>query len=453
MGFATFGNELYSGRRSIDFVGRRRLWYLVAAVMVAVSVIALLVLRLNPGVEFRGGSQFEIPTVSNTSQQLGQDAVGSVLPGRETHVAKIGTSGIRVSTERLSDQQTTEVKAALAKAYGVSADELSSTFIGPSWGGDVSNKALQGLIAFMILVSLVISLYFRTWKMAASALIALIHDLVITVGVYAITGFEVTPATVIGFLTILGYSLYDTVVVFDKVRENTRDVTHSTRRTFAEAANMAVNQTLVRSINTSVVALLPVASILFIGSFLLGAGTLKDISLALFVGIAAGTYSSIFIATPLLVDLRKNEPDIAAHTARLERRRAEAAAKADYGTADSLVRPAVLDDDDDDLLVTQPVAAGAPVRGGPGGPVRGGAGAPGAGQSGGQPGAGQGGQQGGGQQGGGQQGGGQPGGGQPGTGHGGQSGGQGGGQPAQARGAQRQQPKRAGKSRPGGRRR
>ncbi len=361
--FATFGNELYTGRRSIDFIGRRRLWYQIAAVMVTISVLALVFLRLNAGVEFRGGSQITVPKVSSTSQQLGQDAVGQVLPGREAPVTKVGLNNMRVSTERLNDTQTLELKRALAKAYGVSVDTLTSTFVGPSWGRDVSSKALQGLIVFMILVSLVISVYFRTWKMAASALVALVHDLIITVGVYAITGFEVTPASVIGFLTILGYSLYDTVVVFDKVRENTDDVTHSTRRTFAEAANMAVNQTLVRSINTSVVALLPVASILFIGSFLLGAGTLKDISLALFVGIAAGTYSSIFIATPLLVDLRKNEPEIAAHTARLARRRSEEATKAEWGTPDALARPPVLDDEDDDVPVGQPVAAGAPARG------------------------------------------------------------------------------------------
>jgi preprotein translocase subunit SecF len=393
--FATFGNELYSGRRSIDFIGRRRLWYTIAVIMVLVSLLALLVLKLNAGVEFRGGSQFTLAKVTNTSQQLGQDAVGSVLPGRETHVAKLGQSGIRISTERLNDTQTVQVKEALSKAYGVGVNDMTSTFVGPSWGSDVSKKALQGLIGFMVLVSLVISLYFRTWKMAASALIALVHDLLITVGVYAITGFEVTPASVIGFLTILGYSLYDTVVVFDKVRENTSDVTRSTRRTFAEAANMAVNQTLVRSINTSVVALLPVASILFIGSFLLGAGTLKDISLALFVGIAAGTYSSIFIATPLLVDLRKSEPEIAAHTTRLARRRAEEAAKAEYGTPESLVRPSVIEDEDDDLPVHQPVTAGAAARGSAAGADS----------------------------------------------------------PAQAGRTQRQQPKRSGKSRPGGRRR
>jgi preprotein translocase subunit SecF len=190
------------------------------------------------------------------------------------------------------------------------------------------------------LVALVIALYFRTWKMAVAALVALLHDLTLTVGVYAIVGFEVTPASVIGFLTILGYSLYDTVVVFDKVRENTEHITATTKRTFGEAANLAVNQTLVRSINTSVVALLPVGSILFIGAFLLGAGTLKDIALALFVGIAVGTYSSVFIATPLLVHLREKEPELALQAERVRRKRAEAAAQPAPVAAEPLVAPA-----------------------------------------------------------------------------------------------------------------
>ncbi len=211
---------------------------------------------------------------------------------------------------------------ALAKAYGVNPDDVSSTFIGPSWGADISKKALQGLIVFLILVSLVIAFYFRTWTMAVAGIVALLHDLLITAGIYALVGFEVSPASVIGFLTILGYSLYDTVVVFDKVRENTNNLTANAKSTFSEAANLAVNQTLVRSINTSVVALLPIASILVIGTILVGAGTLEDLSLALFVGIATGTYSSIFIATPLLADLREREPEMKALRNRVQKRRA-----------------------------------------------------------------------------------------------------------------------------------
>jgi len=326
MGFATFGNDLYSGRRTIQFIKRRRLWYGIAIALSVASVAALLFIGLNPGIEFKGGSEYRLSNVSDTSTLIGEDAVHTVAPG-QVNVSKVGTSGIRVQTATLTEKQSEQVKTALAKAYKVPENSINAAFVGPSWGADVSRKAIQGLIVFLVLVALVIAAYFRTWKMAAAGLIALLHDLLLTVGVYALTGFEVTPASVIGFLTILGYSLYDTVVVFDKVRENTDRITLSSRRTFDEAANLAINQTLVRSINTSVVALLPVGSILFIGAFVLGAGTLRDISLALFVGIAAGTYSSIFIATPLLVDLRRREPDIMAHTQRILKRRAEAAAK------------------------------------------------------------------------------------------------------------------------------
>jgi len=329
MGFAHFGNELYSGRRSLRFIGLRRVWYGIAALTMVVAIVALLTLKLNVGIEFRGGSQFEIKNVTNTSQSFASDAVSTVVPGSEVVPTKLGTNGIRIQTDKLDSTTTDKVTAALAKAYKVPVEQIASSFVGPSWGKDISRKALQSLVVFLILVAVVMAAYFRTWKMAAAGLAALIHDLLLTVGVYALTGFEVTPATVIGFLTILGYSLYDTVVVFDKVRENTDRILLSNRRTFDEAANLAINQTLVRSINTSVVALLPVASILFIGSFVLGAGTLKDISLALFVGIAAGTYSSIFIATPLLVDLRRREPEIVAHRQKILKRRAEAARKAE----------------------------------------------------------------------------------------------------------------------------
>jgi preprotein translocase subunit SecF len=340
--FAHFGNQLYNGERSFPFIARRRTWYTVAVVAVLLSLGALLVRGLNPSIEFRGGSEFRLSQVKDTSEILGQRAVSAAVPGTESRVSKLNSNSVRVQTDKLTKDQTDRVKTALAKAYGVDeATNVTSSFVGPSWGRDVSNKALTGLVVFLILVALVMALYFRTWKMAAAGMIALVHDLILTVGVYALVGFEVSPASVIGFLTILGYSLYDTVVVFDKVRENTEHLQASTRRTFAEAANLAVNQTLVRSINTSVVALLPVASILFIGAFLLGAGTLKDISLALFVGIAAGTYSSIFVATPLLVDLRQNEPELKQQAQRVLRRRAEDALKADQPGAAQLVEAGV----------------------------------------------------------------------------------------------------------------
>jgi preprotein translocase subunit SecF len=320
--FAIMGNELYSGRRSIDFIGRRNLWYAIAGLFMLVSLIGLLTNGLNQGIQFRGGSEFRIQQVADPSTRIAQDAVNSVVGGGQAPLATVvGSNGIRVQTDQLPREEVEQVKEALAKAYNVPPDDVASSFVGPSWGKDVSNKAITSLAVFLVLVSLVITLYFRTWKMALAAMVALVHDLLLTVGVYALAGFEVTPESVIAFLTILGYSLYDTVVVFDKVRENTEHITASTKRTYAEAANLAVNQTLVRSINTSVVALLPIGAILFIGAFLLGAGTLKDISLALFVGIAAGTYSSIFIATPLLVHLRMREPELKAQAERVLRRR------------------------------------------------------------------------------------------------------------------------------------
>lgn len=324
--FAAFGNDLYTGRRSIDFTGRRNLWYLLAAIAVLVSFAGLGLRGLNLGLEFSGGSEFRVTNAKTQSETVGVDAVHRVVPGIEAKVSKVGANGVRVTTNTLSDDDSDRVQAAVAKAYGVAADDVSTSMVGPTWGNDVSNKALQGLIVFIVAVAVVIAAYFHTWKMAVAAIVALVHDLILTVGIYAIVGFEVTPASVIGFLTILGYSLYDTVVVFDKVRENTEGIENSVKRTYGQAANRAVNQTLIRSINTSVVALLPVASILFIGALLLGAGTLKDISLSLFVGIAAGTYSSIFIATPLLVHLREREPELAAQAERVRRKQTEASA-------------------------------------------------------------------------------------------------------------------------------
>jgi preprotein translocase subunit SecF len=327
--FAQFGNDLYTGRRSYDIVGRRRLWYTIAAVVVVGSLLLLLTRALNAGIEFRGGSEFRVTGVSQADLTVAERTVGEIVPGAEApRASSIGGDSVRVQTQQLDDEQTQEVAAALAEAYRVDAGAVTSSFVGPSWGQDVSGKALRALVIFLVLVGVVIALYFRTWKMAAAALAALVHDLVVTVGLYALVGFEVSPATVIGFLTILGYSLYDTVVVFDKVRENTEHVLSGTRRTFAEAANLAVNQTLVRSINTSVVACLPVAAILFIGAFLLGAGTLKDISLVLLIGTIAGTYSSVFLATPMYVHLREREPEIVAQAERVAARRAADARKA-----------------------------------------------------------------------------------------------------------------------------
>ena len=311
--FAQFGNDLYTGKRSYNIIGKRKIWYGISALLILI-VIVVPILRggFLFGIEFLGGSQFQVASSaglnSTEAQVLAQNTVLKVEPGSNPRVTIVGqNSEIRVQTDQLTSDQSVAIQQALAQAYKIKDSEVTTSFIGATWGQDITRQALTGLIAFVILASIVMALYFRTWKMSAAAITALLHDLIITAGVYGVFHIEVTPAAVIGFLTILGYSLYDTVVVFDKIRENTGEDGAESRRTFAESVNLAVNQTLVRSINTSVVAILPVGSILFIGAFILGAGTLRDISLALFIGIIVGTYSTIFIAAPLYAQLRSGE--------------------------------------------------------------------------------------------------------------------------------------------------
>jgi len=306
-----FGNRLYTGETSINFIGRKWLWYAVSAVAILLAVGAT-VLRggFSFGIEFRGGSEFQILGASDVTTSIALETITSEI-GADAQVRStlVGGSTIRVQTDQLTTEETDAIRGQLADAYSVSLDSVTSRFIGASWGSDITGQALRALAIFVALVSVVMALYFRTWKMSVAAIVAMIHDLVITAAVYGAFGLEVTPAAIIGLLTILGYSLYDTVVVFDKIRENTSVSYDVSKRTFAESVNLAVNQTLVRSINTSVVAVLPVGSILFIGSFLLGAGTLRDISLALFIGILAGAYSTMFIAAPLYAQLREGEAE------------------------------------------------------------------------------------------------------------------------------------------------
>ena len=322
--FATFGNELYTGKRSYPFVPKAKLWFLIAAVAVVLSILIPVAKGgFNLGIDFRGGSEFTVSNVQDSSVTAGEEAVSDIAS--EAQVINIAPGTVRVQTEQLTDDQTLEVKKNLSEAYGVNEDQVTSTFIGPKWGDDVSRQALIGLVVFVALAAVLMALYFRTWKMSLAAITALLVVMVTTAGLYSLSGFEVTPSAIIGFLTVLSYSLYDTVVVFDKIRENTRNLDKSTKRTFMEQVNLAVNQTLVRSINTSVVAVLPVASVLFIGAFLLGAGTLKDLSLALFIGIILGTIATIFIAAPMYAWLRRNEPEIVKQAKRVKDRRAQEA--------------------------------------------------------------------------------------------------------------------------------
>jgi preprotein translocase subunit SecF len=320
----TFGNDLYTGKRSFNFIGGRRKWYTIAAVLLILSALVMVVRGFNFGIEFRGGSQFQITGVAEATQDPAVEAVAEVAPETVARVTVVGESGVRVQTEQLEQAEAEELVNALAEAYDVDPSEVASSFIGASWGADVTRQAILGLLAFLLLAGIVMALYFRTWKMSVAAILSLIGDLVLTAGVYAAVGFEVTPAAMIGILTILSYSLYDTVVVFDKIRENTAEQGEESRRTFAESVNLAVNQTLVRSINTSVVAALPVAAILFIGAGALGADTLRDISLALLIGIIVGTWSTVFIAAPLYSQLREGEPAIKRHDQRVLKERERA---------------------------------------------------------------------------------------------------------------------------------
>ena len=307
------GNDLYTGKRTIRFIDNSRRFLIISVVLVLLAGIGLAIRGLNLDMQFRGGSEFRVSTASTEGfEGRARDAVRTVVPNQAVNVTRIGSSTVRVQTELLGDVETNQVRTALAEEFDVGDDAVSGSFVGPSWGQSVSQNALKALAWFVLLVSILMAAYFRTWKMAAAALVALVHDVFITVGVFALSGFEVSPATVIGFLTILGYSLYDNVVVFDKVRENTATAFSTGRVTFAQAANRAVNQTLIRSINTSVTTLLPVGALLLVGVFFLGPGTLLDLALALFIGIAVGAYSSIIIATPLLVWLRRNDEDVVA---------------------------------------------------------------------------------------------------------------------------------------------
>lgn len=327
------GHQLYSGEISYDFIGHRRRFYAISGVLIAIAILATLIRGLNFGIEFRGGADFQAPATI-TSQSVSVDRMKTALESssvpnlQEAEVTAIGNNQIRVQTRTLnSTTEVPAVRATIAKEVGTTSENVAYSLIGASWGSQITDRALIALVVFLVMVGLVIWIYFRNGKMALAALTALAHDLILTVGIYALVGFTVSPATMIGVLTILGYSLYDTVVVFDKVRENVRDIKASSTKTYSEAANSAINQVLVRSINTTVIGVLPVAALLFAGGVILGTGPLKDLALALFVGMISGAYSSIFIATPLLAQLKEREPDMIKQRRRVENRRAREAGR------------------------------------------------------------------------------------------------------------------------------
>ncbi|WP_117214372.1 protein translocase subunit SecF [Allorhizocola rhizosphaerae] len=329
-------SRLYRGEANFNIVGRRKLWFQVAAGLVLVSVISLFVFGFKLGIEFEGGNEFQVPVSAGSLQQV-ETAVDEAVRGVAPDIGEIhagqqiagGSTGAvySIRTPTLDEQQTEAVVAEVARKLNISPDAVSDSRVSPSWGGQITQNALISLIVFLAAVTTYLAFRFE-WRMAAAAVASLLFDLVATAAVYALSGFEVTPNTVIGFMTILGFALYDVVVVFDKVQENTRGITGKSNETYAEATNLALNQTFMRSINTSLVALLPVGGLLFIGAGLLGAGTLKDLGLVLFIGMGVAVYSSLFFASPLLVWLKQMDPVIQNHTKRVLTRRGQLASKA-----------------------------------------------------------------------------------------------------------------------------
>ncbi|MEU6480249.1 protein translocase subunit SecF [Streptomyces sp. NPDC047017] len=317
----SIGARLHRGEVGYDFVKNRKIWYGISILITITAILGLAVRGLNMGIEFQGGAVFTSP--KHMSASVAQaETYAKDASGHDAVVQKLGDGSLRIQIAGIDTDKSDEIKTTLAKDLKVNAEQINADLVGPSWGEQIADKAWEGLAIFMVLVVIYLAIAFE-WRMAVAALVALIHDITITTGIYALVGFEVTPGTVIGLLTILGYSLYDTVVVFDSLKEQTRDITRQTRWTYSDLANRSINGTLMRSINTTVVALLPVAGLLFIGGGVLGAGMLNDISLSLFVGLAAGAYSSIFIATPLVADLKEREPQMKALRKRVLAKRAQ----------------------------------------------------------------------------------------------------------------------------------
>ncbi len=306
--------RLYRGETAFDFVGRRKTWFLISLAIIAIGLISLFVRGLNFGIEFKGGTVWEV--ASNASVAKVRDTIGQVSPDMRQATIEIltdrqtGKKTVRVSAQATSTKDKTKVNQVtqdLAKMAGVDVNQVALNDVGPTWGHDITQKAERALVIFLVLVVIYITFRFEG-KMAIAALIALVHDILITLGIYSLSGFVVSPATVIAFLTILGYSLYDTIVVFDKIEENTKGLAASGRITYTETVNLSMNQVLMRSINTSIVAIMPILSILVIGAYFLGASALQDFGLALFIGLLTGAYSSIFIAAPALAVMKEREP-------------------------------------------------------------------------------------------------------------------------------------------------
>jgi preprotein translocase subunit SecF len=302
-------SDLYHERTHFQFIDRSWRWAVLSGALILISVVAFAISGLNLGIDFEGGTQWEYTVSSakgSASVSSVRDAINPLGLG-DAKVLIVGSNSVRVQSKSLSPAEQAKITAALAKNAGIPAAQVSVSSVGPTWGNKVSSKALTALLVFFLVIAAYLTFRFE-WRMALAAIIAVVHDIIITVGVYAVTGFEVTPATVVAFLTILGFSLYDTVVVFDKVKDNQARLGTVRGDTYSLMVNRSLNQVLIRSINTSIVALLPVASLLFVGTYVFGGLALRDFALALFVGLLTGAYSSIFVATPILAWLKEREP-------------------------------------------------------------------------------------------------------------------------------------------------
>lgn len=328
-----FFSRLYTGTGAFEVIGRRRMWYAASGAMVAIAIVSIVLRGFTFGIDFKGGTTVSFPRGSGDQaaqvaqvEQVFRQTLG-IDPGSVVIVGNGASATVQINSPTLSNEQTAKLRTALFDHFAPkgadgrpSKQAISDSAVSGTWGAQITKKALIALVVFLVLVALYITARYERY-MAISALTTMCFDLTVTAGVYSLVGFQVSPATVIGLLTILGFSLYDTVIVFDKVEENTRGFQHTTRRTFAEQANLAINQTFMRSINTSLISVLPVIALLVVAVWLLGVGTLKDLALVQLVGIIVGTYSSIFFAAPLLVTLRERTELVRTHTRRVVRRR------------------------------------------------------------------------------------------------------------------------------------
>lgn len=363
----SFFVRLYTGTGAFEVVGKRKLWYGISGAIMLIAILAILVRGFTFGIDFEGGTKVAMPRGSAETTQV-EEVFRDTLGNDPQSVVIVGngpSATVQIRSETLDNQQTADLRQALFDRFQPvgqdgqpSPQAISDSAVSETWGGQITEKALIALVVFLVLVAIYITLRYERY-MALAALATLVFDLVVTAGVYALVGFEVTPATVIGWLTILGFSLYDTVIVFDKVEENTHGFEHTTRRTFAEQANLAINQTFMRSINTSLISVLPILALMVIAVWLLGVGTLQDLALVQLVGVIVGTYSSIYFATPLLVSLRERTEKVKVHNRRVMNRRNRVAGVAPGATTDTAGDDSVADDVTDvrDSVAATPVPA------------------------------------------------------------------------------------------------